>query len=256
MIILLHLNNIFSTKCHICFVFLCFFQPKLPVCSGAKCCGKIMKALAVFVFALMTGFFLVIFSLIVAGNVIQMMSVNQETGEVSYPEPTTALLIVGIVLLTNTLLLVSVASLVCAAIKKFRASRQTPASSSPTDVATSTGSSASSNNNDSNAGGSCESQPCVFASAFGRLRQLIPSQRPVNTDRGLYTPLVGSDTQTEMVSIENHTQHASHFSIQSQYPQVQMASTQAPIYASTGSQPAHVVYVPVSAQAMSSINML
>ena len=213
-----------------------------------------------FFFALITGFFLVIFSLIVAGNIIQMMSVNADTGEISYPEPTTALLVVGIVLLSNTLLLVSVASLVCAAIKKFRGSRQASTiNTASTDAAT--GASAGAG---AGAGSSCESRPCVFASFVGRLRQLIPA-RPTNistdqaAERGLYSPLVGADTQTEMISFDQQ-RSSSAFTIQQQYPQMPVAT--APVFAAvTGhaaaiAAPGQVVYVPVSAQAMSNINML
>lgn len=238
--------------------------PPAPNCSGAKCCRKLIKAISIFILSVLLGFFLVIFSLVVAGNIIQMMAVNTETGEVSYPEPSTALLIVGVVFLGNTLLLVSLASLVCAGIQKFRAARQARSNNTvqPAAEINSSGSSPSDS-------GACSvNRPCIIANLFGRLRQLVPA-RPTNmissSDRGLYTPLVGNDTQTEMVSFEQlsttpSAPTATVYSLPQQYPHgvamtaMSHGNSQSPF---TATSPAtNVVYVPVSAQAMSTINML
>jgi len=228
-----------------------------------------------------------LFSLVVSGHIIQMMSVNQETGEVTYPELTTVFLVIGIVFLSNILMLVSLASLVCAAIKRFRAARLT---APPTTTAP--GASAGAGAGAGASDGRRDSRAFAFATVIGRLRQLIPL-RSSSEDvaaagsnggrRGLYAPLVGSEeadaAHTEMVSFEQQPQvqyqpaanaMLPHQYLQQQYPQQQYPQQQqqqhtaavfgpgAP-YAAVGSSAppaAQVIYVPVSAQAMSNINML
>jgi hypothetical protein len=221
--------------------------PPPPCCE--KRCGCLVRAISTFVCVVLTGFCLVMTSLIVSGHVIMAMSsVDESTGVVTYPTPGTIILIVALVIFANLLLLVSVASLACSVVKKLKARRQAR--------------SAAGSDGDNNvlSPNNRWRRPRYFVARLVNMMPTIPAWASFRSpspsmgspSRGLYAPL-NMEEQTEMVNFEYGASG-------SQSPQyVLPQQVYAPqVYIPPMATSAPPVYVPatLSAESMSHVNML